>query len=93
MFVQGGDEMIPRMSPTIGSTKEIITVGFTDARLLRFLHLLQGQKCNKDNFINEILTQINKEYNHGAGHGVTKKMKIHMDNSRVHNTLETAEKI
>jgi hypothetical protein len=55
--------------------------------------LPQEKKCNKEYFSNEMLEGIHEECNHGAGHQITKAMKIHVDNSRAHNVLETAEKI
>jgi hypothetical protein len=43
-------------------------------------------------FVNEIFEGINEECNPGVGYRMANTMKIHMDNSRVHNALETAER-
>ena len=93
MFAPSRDEVIPRVSPTIGSKKVMITIFFTGNRLLKLAYLPQGQKYNQEYFINEILEGINQECNRGAGYRVTKTMKIHMDNCRVHNALETSRAI
>jgi hypothetical protein len=60
---------------------------------MKLVHLSQGQKCDKEYFANEILEVINKECTHGPARRMSKTMKMHMSNSRIHNTLETAEKI
>jgi hypothetical protein len=86
------DEAIPRELQTMGSKSQDHNL-YTGLRLLKLMRFSQGQKCNKDYFIYEILDGSNKEYNRGAGGQITKTMKIHMDNSRVQNALETAEKI
>jgi hypothetical protein len=54
--------------------------------------LPQGQKYNKKYFINKILEGMKRELNGGAGTRTTKTLKIHMDNCRVHNALDTADK-
>jgi hypothetical protein len=84
MFARAQDEVIPRLSPTIGSQKVMITIFFTANRLLKVAYLPQEQKYNKEYFINEILKGINQECNQGTGYRVTKTMAIQMDNCRVH---------
>jgi hypothetical protein len=93
MFARARDEVVPRESPTIRSKKVIVTIFFTANRLVKLVYLPQGQKYNKKYFINEILEGINQECNHGTGYRVTKTMKIHMDNCRVRNALETSQTI
>jgi hypothetical protein len=78
---------------TRASKKAMIILFFTGIRLLKLVRLPQGQQCNKERFVNETLAKSNEECNHGAGSRITKTVKIHMDNSRVPNALETAEKI
>jgi hypothetical protein len=65
---------------------------FTGTRLLKLVLLPRGQKCNKEDFTNERLEGISEEHNHGPGRRITRTRGIHMDNSRVHNALETAGK-
>jgi hypothetical protein len=91
MLGHGSDEVIPRLSQIIGSKKRRSKY-FDWAGLLKLVYLPDGQKCNKEYFVNKIFEGINGEYNHGAGCRITKTIKIHLDNSRVHNGLETAEK-
>jgi histone-lysine N-methyltransferase SETMAR len=93
VFARARDEVVPRVSPTIGSKKVMITIFFTANRLMRLVYLPQGQKCNKEHFINEILEGINDECNHDTGYRVTKTLKIHMDNCRVHNAMEASQAI
>jgi hypothetical protein len=70
----------------------MITIFVTSNRLLRLVFLPQGQKYNREYFINEILEGINEECNHGVGYRVTKTLKIRMDNCRIHNARDkTAE--
>jgi hypothetical protein len=71
----------------------MITILFTDIRLLKLIHLSYWQKCNKKYFVNEIYEGINEECNQGGGCRMTNAMKIHMDNSRAHGTMETVEKM
>jgi bifunctional N-acetylglucosamine-1-phosphate-uridyltransferase/glucosamine-1-phosphate-acetyltransferase GlmU-like protein len=71
----------------------MMMIVFTATRLLRLVHLPQGQKCNQKYFMNDVLEGIEEECNHVAGYRVTKPTEIHMDNSRLHSSLETAEKI
>jgi hypothetical protein len=61
--------------------------------LAGLVHLPPWQKYNNKYFINEIPEGITEECNYGAGCQITKTIKIQMDNSRVCNALETAEKI
>jgi ATP-dependent Lon protease len=63
----------------------MVTIFFTANRLLKLAYLSQGQKSNKEHFINEILKGINQEFNQGTGDRTTKTMKIRMDNYRVRN--------
>jgi hypothetical protein len=93
MFGHGRDEVITRVSPTRRSKKAMITIFLTGTRLLKLVYLRQRQKRNKEYPVNEILERINKECNHGAGCRIAERRKIHMDNSRVHNALDTTEKI
>jgi hypothetical protein len=86
MFARARDEVVPRVSPTIRSKKVMVTIFFIANRLLKLVYLPQGQKYNKEYFMNEILEGINQESNHGTGYRVTKTMKIHMDNCRVHDS-------
>jgi hypothetical protein len=86
VFARARDEVVPRVPRTIGSKKVMVTIFFTANRLLTLVSLPQGQKYNKEYFINEILEGINLECNHGTGHTVTKTMKIHMENCGVHDS-------
>jgi hypothetical protein len=81
------------VSPTIGSKKVMLTIFFTANRLVKLVYLPQGQKYNKEYFINEILEGINQKCNHGTRYRVTKTIIIHMDNCRVHHALETLQAI
>jgi hypothetical protein len=58
----------------------MITIFFTGNRLARLVYLSQGQKYNKEYFINEILEGINRGLNGGAGTRTTKTLKTPMDN-------------
>jgi bifunctional N-acetylglucosamine-1-phosphate-uridyltransferase/glucosamine-1-phosphate-acetyltransferase GlmU-like protein len=71
----------------------MMTIVFTTTRLVRLVHLPQGQKCNQEYFINDVLEGLREESDHVAGYRVTKPTEIHMDNSRVHNSLETTDKM
>jgi hypothetical protein len=71
----------------------MIIIFFTGTRLPKFVRLVQGQKCNKEYFITEMLEEINREWNYSAQCWIAKAMKIHVDNSQVYSVLETAEKI
>jgi hypothetical protein len=71
----------------------MMMIVFTATRLLRLVHLPQGQKCNQGSFMNDVLEGMKEECNHVAGYRVTKPTEIHMDNSRVHNSLETTDKM
>jgi hypothetical protein len=86
IFARARDEVVPRVSPTIGSKKVIVTIFFTANRLVTLVYLPRGQKYNKEYFINEILEGINQQCNHGTRYRVTKTMKIHMDKCRVHDS-------
>jgi hypothetical protein len=86
MLVRARDEVVPRVSPTKGSKKVMVRIFFTANRLVKLVYLLQVQKYNKEYFLNETSEGINQECNHGTGYTVTKTMKIHMDNCRVHNS-------
>jgi histone-lysine N-methyltransferase SETMAR len=77
----------------IASKTAMITIFFAGNRLAGLVHLPQGQKYNKEYFINEILEEINRGLNGGAGTRTTKILKIDMDNCRVHNALDTADKL
>jgi hypothetical protein len=85
MFAGARDEVVPKGSPTTGSKKVMSIIFFTASRLMKLIYLPQGQKYNKDYFINEILEGINQQCHHSTGYRVTKTMIIHMDNCRVHN--------
>jgi hypothetical protein len=85
MFARPRDEVVPRVSPTIGPKKVIVTIFFTANRLVKRVYFPQGQKYTKEYFTNEILEGINQECNHGTGYRVTTTMTIHMDNRRVHH--------
>jgi hypothetical protein len=93
MFASERVEVVPRVSQTIASKKAMITIFFTGNRLARLVYLTQGQKYNKEYFINEILEGINRGLNGGAGTRTTKTLKIHMDNCQVRNALDTADKL
>jgi hypothetical protein len=93
MFGHGRDKVIPRISQTIGPRKTMTNMSFTGTRLPILVHLPQGQKCNKESLIEQILEEMNAERNHGRVCRITKINKIHLDNSRVHNAPETAEKM
>jgi hypothetical protein len=92
-FARARDEVGPRVSPMIASTKVMVTIFFTANRLLKLVYLPQGQKYNKEYFISEILEGINEECNHVTGYRVTKMMTIHMDNCRVHNSWKHCRKL
>jgi hypothetical protein len=85
MFARARDEVVPRVSPTIGSKKVMVTIFFTTNRFVKLVSSPQGQKYNKKHFINEILEGINQECNHGTGYMVTKVMTLHMDHCRGYN--------
>jgi histone-lysine N-methyltransferase SETMAR len=93
VLARARDEVVPRASPTIGSKKVMVTIFLTANRLVKLVYLPQRQKYNQEHFINEILEGINQECNHGTGHTVTKTMRIHIDNCRVQNVLETSQAI
>jgi ATP-dependent Lon protease len=57
----------------------------TANRFLKLAYSPQGQKYNKEYFLNEKLKGINQERNHDTGNRVTKVMTIHMDNCRGHD--------
>jgi ATP-dependent Lon protease len=63
----------------------MVTIFITANRFLKLAYLPQGQKYNKEYFLNEKLKGVNQECNHGTGYRVTKVMTIHMDNSRGYN--------
>jgi ATP-dependent Lon protease len=58
----------------------MLTIFITANRFLKLASLPQGQKYNKEYFLNEKLKGINQECNPGTGYRVTKVMTIHMDN-------------
>jgi hypothetical protein len=89
MLARARDEVVPRVLPSIGSKKAMITIFFTGTRLLKLFDSPQGQKWNKDDFINEILEGSSQKCNRSAGYKVTKMMKIQLDNRGVHRTPET----
>jgi hypothetical protein len=60
MFARARDEVVPRVSPTIGSIRVMVTIFFTANRLVKLVYLPQEQKYNKKYFINEILEGINQ---------------------------------
>jgi hypothetical protein len=85
MLARARDKIVPRASPTRGSEKVIVKIFITVNRLLKLAYLPQGQKYNKEYFLNEKLKRINQECNYGTGYRVTKVMTIDMDNCRGHN--------
>jgi hypothetical protein len=93
MFARARDEVVPRVSPTIGSPNMMAIIFFTANGLVKLVSVPQGQKYNKEYFINEISEGINQDCNHGTGYRVTKTMNIHMDNCGVQNALETSQAI
>jgi hypothetical protein len=93
MFARARDEVVPRLSPTMGPKKVMVTIFFTADRLVALIYFPQGQKYNKEYFINEILEGINQECNHGTGYWVIKTMKININDCRVHNALDTLQAI
>jgi histone-lysine N-methyltransferase SETMAR len=93
MFARARDEVVSRVSSTIGSQNVMITIFFIANRLLKLTYLPQGEKYNKEYFLNEILEGINRECNQGTRYSVTKTTKIHLNDCRVHDTLETKQAI
>jgi histone-lysine N-methyltransferase SETMAR len=88
MYAQERTSVIPRISPAIDTKKTMITIFFTGDQLIHLAALSRGMNFNKEYFINEILEGIHQSCNQGSGYQVTKTIKIHMDNARVHNSRE-----
>jgi hypothetical protein len=63
----------------------MVALFITANRFLKLAYLPQGQKYNKEYFINEKLKGIDQECNYGTGYMVTKVMTIHMDDCRGRN--------
>jgi hypothetical protein len=93
-FGHGGDEVIPRVSQTIGSIKAMITISFAGTGLVKLVYIyLRG-----GNVIGGISSMIclNGSTDNAitaAGCQITKMMKIPVDDSRVRNALHPAETI
>jgi hypothetical protein len=60
MFASARDEVVPRVSPTIGSKTVMVTIFFTANRLVKLVDLPQGQTYHKDRFTHEILEGISE---------------------------------
>jgi hypothetical protein len=93
IFARARDEVVPRVSRTIGSKKVMVIIFFTVNRLLKRAYLSQGQKYNKEYFVNEILEGISQECNQGIGYRVTKTLTIEMDNSQGHDAWKDCRQL
>jgi hypothetical protein len=71
----------------------MVTIFFTANRLLKVGDLPQGQKYNKEYFINETPKGINRECNQGSVYRARKTMKIEMDDCRAHNARKYCEQL
>jgi hypothetical protein len=93
IFARAPDEVVPRLSPTIGSKKVMVAIFFTASRLLKPASVPQGQKYHKGYFNNEIFESVNQDCNQSTGYRVTNTMKIDMDHGPRQNDLETLQAI
>ncbi len=83
----------PRVRPDISSRKRMVTIFFTGLSCVCVDVMPHGNKFNSDYFCDNILEILKKNGRKGSKKKTLRKMKIHMDNCRIHNSRATSIKI
>jgi hypothetical protein len=87
------ESVAQRVLPNIQTKKRMFTIFFTGISCICINMLPQGMKYNATYFCDTILEEIRENGRRGSRKKTLKKMFIHMDNARVHNSIKSMAKI
>jgi hypothetical protein len=82
-----------RIRPDISTKKRMVSIFFTGIACVLVDVLPSGTRFNADYFCNMILSKVSNNGRKGSKQKTFKKMMLHMDDCRVHNSKKTEHKL
>lgn len=93
MYAESRDMVPPIVSKKIQSKKTMFTIFFNGTKMLCIDALPSNYKFNQQYFIDYIIPQFHENVDHDKKQPPLKNIKIHMDNSPIHNGSLVAQKL